>query len=113
MRGLLRAALPTISKELPERYVRTILLAFSRHHLEQFAPSVSGSPIVAPLIEPLSPQEQRVLRLLVTGCSNSEIAEVLVVSINTVKTHVGSIYRKLNVKSRKEAREAVRSQNLL
>jgi DNA-binding CsgD family transcriptional regulator len=30
-----------------------------------------------------------------------------------VKTHVGSIYRKLNVKSRKEAREAVRSQNLL
>jgi LuxR family transcriptional regulator, maltose regulon positive regulatory protein len=113
MRALLRAVLPTISKELPERYVHTILLAFSRQHLEQFAPSVSGSPVVASLIEPLSPQEQRVLRLLVAGCSNPEIAEVLVVSTNTVKTHVGSIYRKLNVKSRKEAREAVRSQNLL
>lgn len=113
MRALLQAVLPTISKELPERYVRTILLAFSRQRLEQFAPSVSGSLVVAPLIEPLSPQEQRVLHLLVTGCSNPEIAEVLVVSNNTVKTHVRSIYRKLSVSSRKEAREAVRSQNLL
>jgi ATP/maltotriose-dependent transcriptional regulator MalT len=48
----------------------------------------------------------------VAGFSNPEIAEVLVVSGNTVKTHVRSIYQKLNVKSRKEAREAVRSENL-
>ena len=53
------------------------------------------------------------LRLLVAGLSNPEIAEALVVSINTVKTQVRSIYRKLNVKSRKEARSAARSQNLL
>ena len=47
------------------------------------------------------------LRLLVTGLSNPEIAEALVVSINTVKTQVRSIYRKLNVKSRKEVRSAL------
>ena len=61
----------------------------------------------------LSPQERRVLDLLVAGCSNPEIAQALVVSINTVKTQVRSIYQKLNVKSRKEARAVVRDQNLL
>jgi LuxR family maltose regulon positive regulatory protein len=113
MVALLRAVLPTIGKELPDTYVRTLLLAFARQHLEQVAPTAAGSPVAARLIEPLSPQEQRVLRLLVAGFSNPEIAEAMVVSNNTVKTQVQSIYRKLNVKSRKEAREAVRGQHLL
>ena len=65
------------------------------------------------LVEPLSPQEQRVLRLLAAGLSNPEIAQELVVSINTIKTHVKSIYRKLNVTSREEARDAARHLNLL
>lgn len=55
-------------------------------------------------LEPLSRQEQRVLRLLVAELSYSEIARELIVSINTVKTQVNSIYRKLNVHSRREAR---------
>jgi LuxR family maltose regulon positive regulatory protein len=58
--------------------------------------------------EPLSPQEQRVLRLLDAGLSNPEIAEELVVSVNTIKTHVQSIYRKLGVSSRREARAFLR-----
>jgi LuxR family maltose regulon positive regulatory protein len=53
-----------------------------------------------------------VLRLLAAGYSNPEIAEALVVSINTVKTQVHSIYQKLNVKSRKEARAVAHDQNL-
>ena len=53
------------------------------------------------------------LRLLVAGRSNAEIAQELVVSTNTIKTHVKSIYRKLNVKSREEAREMARGLNLL
>jgi len=65
------------------------------------------------LVEPLSPQEQRVLRLLAAGRSNPEIAQELVVSVNTVKTQVQSIYRKLNVNSRWEAREAARHLKLL
>jgi LuxR family maltose regulon positive regulatory protein len=54
-------------------------------------------------IEPLSPQEQRVLRLLVTGQTYAEMAEALVVSPNTIKTQISSIYRKLGVNRRAEA----------
>src|SRR6266540_2106509 len=60
------------------------------------------------LVEPLSPQEQRVLRLLAAGLSNPEIAQELVVSVNTVKTHLQRIYQKLHVTNRREAREAAR-----
>lgn len=51
----------------------------------------------------LSPQELRVLSLLVAGRSNKEIAQEFVVSINTIKTQLKSIYRKLNVNSRRDA----------
>lgn len=56
------------------------------------------------LPDPLSRQEQRVLRLLSEGLSNPEIAGELVVSVNTVKSQVKSIYRKLDINSRREAR---------
>ncbi len=66
-------------------------------------PVVNPKSKVQNLVEPLSPQEQRVLGLLVAGLSNQEIARELVVSLNTVKTHVKNIYRKLDVHSREEA----------
>jgi LuxR family transcriptional regulator, maltose regulon positive regulatory protein len=69
--------------------------------------------VVSVIHEPLSIQEQRVLRLLATGCSNPEIANELVVSVNTVKTHVQHIYRKLNLENRVAASEAARLLNLL
>ena len=62
--------------------------------------------------EPLSRQEQRVLHLLVAELSYPEIARELVVSINTVKTQVNSIYRKLNVHSRREAQAVVQNLHL-
>jgi DNA-binding CsgD family transcriptional regulator len=55
------------------------------------------------LIEPLSPQELKVLHRLCAGQTYAEIAEALVVSINTIKTQVSSIYRKLGVSRRAEA----------
>lgn len=55
------------------------------------------------LLEPLSERERDVLRLLPTLLPNTEIAAELFVSVNTVKTHVKSIYRKLEVSSRREA----------
>jgi len=65
------------------------------------------------LVEPLSRQELRVLRLLVAGRSNPEIASALIISLNTVKTHVQSLYRKLDVHNRMEASETARRLSLL
>ena len=54
-------------------------------------------------IEPLSLQEQRVLQRLCAGQTYAEMAETFVVSPNTIKTQVSSIYRKLGVSRRAEA----------
>jgi len=51
----------------------------------------------------LSPREREVLRLLAAGMSNKEIATRLYVTTETVKKHLGSVYRKLGVDSRAQA----------
>jgi LuxR family maltose regulon positive regulatory protein len=91
---LLRATLPTLTDKGLIAFARTML-----HNL---------TAAVEPTTDLLSPQERRVLRLLVAGRSNTEIAADLVVSVNTVKVHVKSIYRKLNVTNRLEAASAAR-----
>jgi ATP/maltotriose-dependent transcriptional regulator MalT len=62
-----------------------------------------------PLPEPLSEREREILALLATGRSNQEIADALVLSIGTVKTHTNNIYRKLGVRNRTEALARARS----
>lgn len=107
MAALLQAILPTLSNRTLSLFAATLLHSFSP---ETPAGIVANNAPV--LIEPLSQQELRVLRLLVAGLSNADIARELTVSTNTVKTHVKSIYRKLNVKSRDEAREVARGLRL-
>ena len=51
----------------------------------------------------LSPREERVLALLSKGYSNKEIADQLGLSIDTVRSHLKHIYRKMHVRSRTEA----------
>ncbi|HEY7196953.1 MAG TPA: LuxR C-terminal-related transcriptional regulator [Gaiellaceae bacterium] len=65
------------------------------------------------LLEPLSAKETAILRYLPTMMSNSEIAGELFVSVNTVKTHLRSIYRKLGVSRRRDAVERARQLELL
>ena len=77
---------------------------FSRKILQRF----DAQPAVLPTascgaIPALSDSELTVLRFLPSRLSNQEISEALFVSINTVKTHLRSIYRKLGVGSRREA----------
>lgn len=51
----------------------------------------------------LTEREREVLALLAEGLSNAEIAEQLVISVRTVKSHTGHIYEKLGVSSRSQA----------
>lgn len=51
----------------------------------------------------LTRTELDVLRLLAKGLRNKDIAQELYISVNTVKTHVASIFRKLRVKNRSQA----------
>ena len=67
----------------------------------------------AELLEPLSERERAILRYLPTMMSNAEIASELFVSVNTVKTHLKSIYRKLGAARRREAVERARRLELL
>lgn len=58
---------------------------------------------------PLSVREEQVLILIAQGFSRKEIAVELSVSINTIASHVGAIYSKLDISSRAEATvEAIR-----
>jgi DNA-binding NarL/FixJ family response regulator len=53
-------------------------------------------------IESLTPRQRQVLELVAAGRSNSEIASELIISVNTVKFHVRTIYTHLGVRSRRE-----------
>ena len=65
------------------------------------------------LLEPLSERELTVLRYLPTMMSNAEIAGEMFVSVNTVKTHLKHIYRKLDVSERRDAVRRGRELRLL
>ena len=67
----------------------------------------AGTPFVP------SSRELEILRHLATGLSNREIAAELYISLNTMKTHVRSLYRRLGVSSRSHAVAAGRARGLL
>ncbi|GGM49207.1 hypothetical protein GCM10011608_37690 [Micromonospora sonchi] len=69
--------------------------------------------LVAPLDEPLTERELIILRYLQSILSNVEIAAELSVSVNTVKTHVRNIYRKLGAVRRRDAVRRARALHLI
>ena len=71
--------------------------------LQQLMSPGAASPIAAKDMEALSQRELEVLQLLKSELSGPEIAERLVVSLNTVRFHSKHIYQKLGVNSRLEA----------
>ena len=73
----------------------------------------ASAPEDGGLIESLSERERIVLRYLTSPLSNVEIAAELYVSVNTVKTHIKSIYRKLDTTGRREAVRRARELKLL
>jgi LuxR family maltose regulon positive regulatory protein len=85
-------------------YISRILAAFETRDDPQAA---EGGPASGaqhePLVDPLTPRELEVLALLARHLTNRQIAEELVVSPGTVKTHTLRIYRKLGVRGRQQA----------
>jgi LuxR family maltose regulon positive regulatory protein len=102
-----------VSASFSRPYVQRLLAAFEQNvsSIAQHRTCVDAIPLRAQ--ESLSPQEVRVLRLLVAGNTYAEIARELIVSSNTIKTQVSAIYRKLGVSKRIEAIETVRQLRLL
>src|SRR6185437_14868264 len=98
-------------------YARTVFDAFGGEQRQTVTPlsipPVSLSAHRSPLIEPLTSREQEVLHLLAAGATNQEIADRLVVSLTTVKKHVGSLLLKLTAENRTHAVARARELSLL
>jgi len=120
MAALLREA--RASSSVPS-YVDNLLAAFPERleardlRLVDAAQASNRGALWAPqasdLVEPLSARELEVLRLIASGKSNAEIAQVLVIALSTVKTHTNSIFGKLQVTSRTQAIARAREMQLL
>jgi LuxR family maltose regulon positive regulatory protein len=99
MRWLISDCQLRIADQRLRDYADKLLAAFPNQS------PISNSPIsVHPsLLEPLTDRERDVLRLLAAGLSNRDIADELVVSVDTVKTHLRTLYGKLGAHSRTQA----------
>jgi LuxR family maltose regulon positive regulatory protein len=92
---LLRAVAATRGPET--LYAQRLRAAFGK------SGPASGSPAALPLAEPLSEREREVLRLLAEGRSIEDVAERLIISVHTARTHVRNVYAKLDAHNRAQA----------
>jgi DNA-binding NarL/FixJ family response regulator/class 3 adenylate cyclase len=78
--------------------------AVTRRVIEEFVRLPRQTPLTLPSsLDELTPRELEVLKLIARGLSNAEIAEELVVSQATVKTHVARVLTKLELRDRVQA----------
>ena len=106
--ALLTTQLTNTHEKSLQQYIRAILHAFDNEQEHVASPVADSTSLLASL----SPQERQVLRLLRSGMQRQEIAEHLVISLNTVKTHLQRLYQKLHVTNRVEAIEIARHLDL-
>lgn len=93
-------------KEEIAHAVRTVAAGESLLFPEAIRRLVSGRAAggkYARAAKTLTRREAEVLRLIATGLSNQDIAAALVISLETVKTHVGNIFGKLGAANRSQA----------
>jgi len=109
---LMSPVLALLERQAPHRTAHASLIAEIRSLLAgtRLVPQPS---MPAPLAEPLSGSEIRVLRYLPTNLTAPEIARELSVSPNTVRTHIKSLYAKLGAHGRAGAVERARALGLL
>ena len=77
--------------------------AVTRRLIAEFARLRPHPPARPERLRDLTPRETEVLRLVAEGLSNAEIAERLVVTKETVKTHVSRVLAKLDLRDRSQA----------
>jgi DNA-binding NarL/FixJ family response regulator len=77
--------------------------SITRRMIESFVSSRKLSATPPPALAELTPREREVFDLMVTGLSNAEIAERLVVAETTVKTHCNRVLMKLGLRDRVQA----------
>ncbi len=99
----------------PTPYLDRVLAAFPRQHLAHTnqPKRMAKQTLVQSLLEPLSERELQVLQLLAQGASNQEIAQTLVITVDTVKRHISHIFTKLDVQNRVQAVRQARKLGLL
>jgi LuxR family maltose regulon positive regulatory protein len=102
-----------VSQEIEPDYAGELLGAFPKEVQQAVESDMELTTIPQPLVEPLSERELEVLRLMATGLKYQEIAENLVISVNTVRHHTRNIYGKLGVSSRAQAIARARDLGLL
>jgi LuxR family maltose regulon positive regulatory protein len=94
------------ARGLAPAYVKALLAALEtkgRGQKIEHAPSPPDTSPPSPLVEPLTPREKQVLRLLPTYLSSTEMATELDISVHTVRYHIKNIYGKLGVRRRADA----------
>ena len=82
---------------------RKVMSQLLEQHRSCSASQENNKTEANPLLEELTPRELEILKLVSTGASNSLIAEQVCLSTNTVKTHLTSLYRKLDINNRTQA----------
>jgi LuxR family maltose regulon positive regulatory protein len=90
-------------------YATKLLSAFKQQETAPRSPLIHQK---SNMIEPLSERELEVLKLLRSELSGPEIAQQLIVSLNTLRTHTKSIFNKLGVNNRRAAIRRAEELNL-
>jgi LuxR family maltose regulon positive regulatory protein len=91
-------------------YSDQLLVAFPAAQQSGSQPGIVAPPSIQPptsnlqnLVEPLSARELEILDLMAAGLSNQEIADRLIITLGTVKSHANHIFAKLGVQGRVKA----------
>jgi DNA-binding NarL/FixJ family response regulator len=82
---------------------RRLISEFARIRPDPREPGASGPAAKPPALTALTPRETEVLRLVAEGLSNPEVAIRLVVTEETIKTHVSRVLAKLGLRDRTQA----------
>ena len=111
-KGLIPLLHLAASKGLHADYCGSLLADFEETYPWPARPAAPSLPATSP-VEAISEREIEVLQLLAGGFTYQEIAQTMFVSVNTVKSHLKSIYGKLGVHNRREAVARARGLQLL